>query len=99
MENENASRCFNPPETALKPEQELARLRWQCRRGMLELDMFLNSFLDKHFLKLVDSEKAAFYTLLNYPDQFLLEYLMGRSIPLDKDVANVAKKIQAAAGT
>ena len=73
-------------------------MRWQCRRGMLELDMFLESFLEKSFLQLTATEKTAFYTLLNYPDQFLLEYLMGRSVPLDKDVAHVAKKIQAAAG-
>ncbi|NOZ37428.1 MAG: succinate dehydrogenase assembly factor 2 [Gammaproteobacteria bacterium] len=79
-------------------EQELARLRWQCRRGMLELDAMLISFLDKGFLQLTDKEKAAFYILLNYPDQFLLEYLMGRSLPLDKDVARVAQKIQATAG-
>ncbi len=90
---------FKPAQTELNPEQELARLRWQCRRGMLELDMFLEPFLDNYFLQLTATEKTAFYTLLNYPDQFLLEYLMGRSIPLDKDVADVAKKIQAAAGS
>ena len=89
---------FKPAQTDLSSEQELARLRWQCRRGMLELDMFLEAFLDKCFHQLTETEKTAFYTLLNYPDQFLLEYLMGRSVPLDKDVAHVAKKIQAAAG-
>lgn len=92
------SATFKPASTSLTSEQELARLRWQCRRGMLELDAMLTSFLDKCFLHLTDTEKAAFYTLLNYPDQFLLEYLMGRSLPLDKDVAHVAQKIQAAAG-
>ena len=94
----NSTTTFKPAQTELSPEQELARLRWQCRRGMLELDMFLQSFLEKSFLQLTATEKTAFYTLLNYPDQFLLEYLMGRSVPLDKDVAHVAKKIQAAAG-
>jgi len=94
----NTTATFKPAQTDLTPDQELARLRWQCRRGMLELDAMLASFLDKCFSQLTDEEKAAFYTLLNYPDQFLLEYLMGRSVPLDKDVAHVAKKIQAAAG-
>ncbi|HEB57545.1 MAG TPA: succinate dehydrogenase assembly factor 2 [Gammaproteobacteria bacterium] len=87
-----------PAQADLSPEQELARLRWQCRRGLLELDAMLTSFLDKCFTQLTDEEKAAFYTLLNYPDQSLLEYLMGRSLPDDKDVAHVAQKIQAAAG-
>ena len=94
----NTMTTFKPAQTDLSPEQELARLRWQCRRGMLELDMFLEAFLEKGFFQLTDMEKTAFYTLLNYPDQFLLEYLMGRSVPMDKDVAHVAKKIQAAAG-
>ncbi|VAX14446.1 Succinate dehydrogenase flavin-adding protein, antitoxin of CptAB toxin-antitoxin [hydrothermal vent metagenome] len=94
----NTPATFKPAATQLTLEQELARLRWQCRRGMLELDAMLGSFLDKCFVQLSDKEKRAFYTLLNYPDQFLLEYLMGRSLPLDKDVAHVAQKIQAAAG-
>ncbi|MGH8753044.1 MAG: succinate dehydrogenase assembly factor 2, partial [Burkholderiales bacterium] len=25
------------------------RLRWNCRRGMLELDLVLTGFLDKHY--------------------------------------------------
>ncbi len=94
----NTTTTFKSAQTDLTPEQELARLRWQCRRGMLELDAMLGSFLDKYFSQLTDKEKSAFYTLLNYPDQLLLEHLMGCTLPLDKDVAHVAKKIQAAAG-
>ena len=82
----------------MTPEQGLARLRWQCRRGMLELDAMLEAYLEKCFQEATEQEKNAFYILLKYPDQELLEYLMGRSVPPDKDVAHVARKVQAAAG-
>ncbi len=82
----------------MSPEQAMARLRWQCRRGMLELDAMLSAYLDRRFTSAAQREKDAFYRLLKYPDQELLEYLMGRRVPPDKDVADVAKQVQASAG-
>lgn len=76
-----------------------ARLLWQCRRGMLELDLLLLPFVEQHYNRLTDREKDALITLLAYPDQQLLEFLMGHGVPLDKDVANVAEQIRNAAGT
>jgi len=72
-----------------------ARLQWQCRRGMLELDLFLRGFLEKGYGKLLDEEKQAFDRMLLTPDQQLLEYLMGREQPEDKDVADVVNKVRA----
>ena len=37
-----------------------SELRWQCRRGMLELDILLNSFLDEKFHQLSIDEKNQF---------------------------------------
>lgn len=85
--------------TESKTEQtEISRLRWQCRRGMLELDLFLQSFMDKAYEKLSPEQKQTFNLLLETPDQMLLDYLTGRVIPYDKDIADVAKKIRLAAG-
>ena len=84
--------------TLQEENTELSRLRWQCRRGMLELDLFLQSFMDKAFPQLSPKEKQTFERLLETPDQMLLDYLMGRVIPYDKDIADVAKKIRLAAG-
>ncbi len=78
--------------------KEQARLRWQCRRGMLELDLFLQSFMDKAYENLSPEQKQTFSVLLETPDQMLLDYLTGRVIPYDKDIADVAKKIRLAAG-
>jgi len=72
-----------------------ARLLWQCRRGMLELDLFLRGFLEKGYARLSDEEKRAFDRLLETPDQQLLEYLMGREQPEDKDIADVVNKVRA----
>ncbi|MFZ5530062.1 MAG: succinate dehydrogenase assembly factor 2, partial [Pseudomonadota bacterium] len=36
------------------------RLHWQCRRGMLELDIMLGEFLEARFEELDATEKRAF---------------------------------------
>jgi len=74
------------------------RLRWQCRRGMLELDLMLETFVEKRYADLPIKTKKAFHQLLKCQDQFLLDYLMGQDIPTDKDVADVAKQVRDAAG-
>lgn len=74
------------------------RLRWQCRRGMLELDLMLETFVEKHYADLPVKTKKAFHQLLNCQDQILLDYLMGQDVPNDKDVADVAKQVRDAAG-
>lgn len=75
-----------------------SRLLWQCRRGMLELDAMLQAFMDKAYDDLSEQQQKAFEILLQTPDQLLLEYLMGRTIPIDKDVAYVARCIRESAG-
>lgn len=77
-------------------EADLSRLRWQCRRGMLELDALLGDFVDQHYVELDPSQRAVFKELLNYPDQLLFDYFFGSGKPIDKDVANVIKRIQQA---
>ncbi|MEW5756940.1 MAG: succinate dehydrogenase assembly factor 2 [Pseudomonadota bacterium] len=73
---------------------ERTRLQWQCRRGMLELDLLLQSFLDHGYDRLDAEARQAFDQLLDYPDQLLLEYLMELSQPLDARIAHVIKCIR-----
>ena len=70
------------------------RLAWQCRRGMRELDVLLNGFLEHRFAELDAQERNSFARLLDYPDAVLLEWLMGRMIPADKDVASIVQDIR-----
>ena len=70
------------------------RLAWQCRRGMRELDELLNSFLLQGYCGLDKAAQETFGNLLEYPDAVLLELLMGRMTPADKDVARIVEKIR-----
>ena len=56
---------------------QLARLRWQCRRGTKELDLLLQCYLDSGYLLADDEEKALFFDLLELEDDELIGVLMG----------------------
>ncbi|MGR8979735.1 MAG: FAD assembly factor SdhE [Gammaproteobacteria bacterium] len=56
---------------------ELDRLRWQCRRGALELDLLLERYLDTAYEQADDDEKARFADLLYWEDDALLNVLVG----------------------
>lgn len=59
---------------------ELAKLRWQCRRGTLELDLLLARYLEAGYVQATDEEKALFAELLAFEDDALLEILMGGTV-------------------
>jgi antitoxin CptB len=58
--------------------KELDRVRWRCRRGMLELDIVLQRFVDKHYTQLNETELQQFDTLLNLPDNDLWDMITAR---------------------
>ena len=60
---------------------ELDRVRWRCRRGLLELDLVLKAFLEKGYARLGPDGQAAFLELLEQPDNDLLDLAMGRREP------------------
>ena len=53
------------------------RLKWQCRRGMLELDVILIPFLAEHFEGLNTTLQSAFVELLKEADPDLYTWIMG----------------------
>jgi len=75
---------------------ELSRLRWQCRRGMLELDALLGDFVDEHYTELDSHQRDVFQQILNFPDQLLFDYFFGNGKPIDKDVNHVIERIRCA---
>lgn len=79
----------------------MKRLRWQCRRGMLELDTLLHGFLANGYEQLNAQQRDRFQQLLSYPDQALFEMLMGRMQATDSKVQDVILAIRhsARAGT
>ena len=59
--------------------EELNQLRWQCRRGLLEMDLVLERFLEKHCDQLHGERLSAFRSLLTYTDNELWDLIRGRT--------------------
>jgi antitoxin CptB len=61
------------------------RIRWDCRRGMLELDIVLARFMEQNFKRLTLQEVEAFKRLLAYSDPDLLALIQDtRSVAGDE---------------
>ena len=71
------------------------RLRWRCRRGMLELDLVLNAFLERHLEALNAADLEAFNALLGRGDPELLDLVMAREEPANAGERNVLALIRA----
>lgn len=74
-----------------------SRLKWQCRRGMRELDVLLSNYLERHYPVSDESYKTAFRQLLELPDPELMRYLLSGETPADPDLAHVVKRIRGSA--
>ena len=72
------------------------RLRWQCRRGMLELDLLLQGFLDAGYADLTEQQQEQFVRMLEFEDQLLLDWLMGYVVPADGGYLELVRKIRLA---
>ncbi|MGA9852345.1 MAG: succinate dehydrogenase assembly factor 2 [Gammaproteobacteria bacterium] len=73
---------------------EFPHLRWQCRRGMKELDMLLEGFLGRHFGTVSPADQRAFAALLNLPDPVLFGYIMGREQPETEEQRRVVESLR-----
>jgi len=78
----------------IKQSGERGRLRWKCRRGMLELDMVLLPFLDRHYDALTPEQKISFETLLEEQDPTLQSWFMQQVISEDKEMAAMVDYIR-----
>lgn len=72
------------------------RLRWRCRRGMLELDELFIAFLDNGYDRLSDAERDTFERLLESKDQDLLDWMLLQAEPGDGDFRDLVDKIRSA---
>jgi len=73
-------------------DEEERRLQWQCRRGLLELDLLLQRFVAERYRASNATTQKAFRELLKLPDQTLLNWIQGRETPTD-EFKQVIKKI------
>ncbi|MEK9917602.1 MAG: succinate dehydrogenase assembly factor 2 [Betaproteobacteria bacterium] len=70
---------------------ELDRVRWSCRRGLLELDLVLERFVTDHYERLSQREKDVLRELLKLPDNDLLDLAMGRADTTDPEYGDLIK--------
>ncbi|GAB1720199.1 MAG: succinate dehydrogenase assembly factor 2 [Nitrosospira sp.] len=74
--------------------RELERARWRCRRGLLELDILLERFMDEHYATLGKNELRQFEMLLDIPDNDLWDMIMQRQQAWDPSVQPVLRLLQ-----
>jgi antitoxin CptB len=65
------------------------RLRWKCRRGLLELDLVLERYLRRH------PDDAGLDALLDLPDNDLWDIVSGRSDRFDADLRGIVARLRA----
>ncbi len=62
-------------------ERELSKLRWRCRRGLLENDLFVERFFRRYEETLTTRQAAGLLALMDLPDNDLLDLLLARKEP------------------
>jgi len=73
---------------------EFNRLRWHCRRGLLENDLVLERFLDQYGMQLEGERLRAFKVLLEYDDNDLWGLVSGRSDCIDPALDEVIQLLR-----
>lgn len=59
----------------------LGRLRWRCRRGLLENDLLIERFLARHGDQLTARQAGVLARLMELGDNDLLDLLLARKEP------------------
>ena len=62
-------------------ERDLSKLRWRCRRGLLENDLFIERFFRQHDEAITHRQAAGLNTLMDLADNDLLDLLLARTEP------------------
>jgi antitoxin CptB len=68
-------------EEALLDERSLSKLKWRCRRGLLENDLFIERFFSKYESGLTVRQADSLNLLMDLADNDLLDLLLARREP------------------
>ena len=68
---------------AFLDSRSLAKLRWRCRRGMLENDLFIERFFERYENEITPERATALGMLMDLSDNDLLDLMLGRKEPSD----------------
>lgn len=70
------------------------RLYWRCRRGLLELDIVLQRFLDKYYAQLDEAQLNTFESLLLLPDNDLWDIISSKKEAASENLKSLLKLLQ-----
>mgnify|MGYP002700332961 CR=1 FL=1 len=87
------STAVNSQEPDSKPIVNKARLKWACRRGMLELDVLFIPFVDEAYDDLTAKEQRTFERLLTEQDPDLFAWFMGHKTCEDSELNTMVQFI------
>ncbi len=71
-----------------------SRLIWRCRRGIKEMDIIFQDFINHSYDQLTDDKKNAFSRLLDEQDLDILNWIMGKDKPRDNELVNIVNIIR-----
>ena len=62
-------------------ERSLSKLKWRCRRGLLENDLFIERFFRRHEETITTRQADGLIALMDLPDNDLLDLMLRRTEP------------------
>jgi antitoxin CptB len=74
-------------------EEDINRMRWAARRGMLELDLILEPFVTARYAQLDEVDRERFHQLMQCEDQELFAWFLRREQPRDEELAAIVSQI------
>ncbi len=76
MRIEGAGESGSPdPQSTILDPVSLERVRWRCRRGLLELDIVLGRFVEHRYPVMDNGQRVVFDELLDLPDTELWDLI------------------------
>ena len=87
------------PDSDPLPASALSKLRWRCRRGLLENDLFIERFFNRHSPDMTVGHARSMYALMELADNDLLDVFLGRphtqAVAQQEDVKALLSLMQA----
>mgnify|MGYP003459419479 CR=1 FL=1 len=83
MSQANETPTVMNSDSPLLDQRALSKLKWRCRRGLLENDLFIEQFFLRHENELTVRQAEALGVLMDLSDNDLLDLLLGRKQPQD----------------
>lgn len=74
-------------------DEEINRMRWACRRGMLELDLVLEPFVVSRYAQLGETDRQRFQQLMRCEDQDLFAWFLRREQSDDEEMNAIVSKV------